>query len=47
VTDDNVDAIKNKLDPKGEMFFIWSIDYNPDWDKQELMWSFMERIHLG
>lgn len=47
VTEDNFEEIKNKLDPKREMYFLFSRDENPDWDKQNVLSSFMNRFHLG
>lgn len=47
VTDENFEWVKNRLDPKREMYFMFSIDENPDWDMQENLMNFMERIHLG
>lgn len=47
ITEDNVEEMKNKLDPKREMFFLFSIDENPDWDMQEKLESIMTRYHLG
>jgi len=47
VTEENLLEIKNKLDPKREMYFLFSSDENPDWDYQERLMSFMDRYHLG
>jgi len=47
VTSENFEEIKNKLDPKREMFFLFSHDKNPNWEMQEKLESIMVRIHLG
>jgi hypothetical protein len=47
VTEANFEEIKNKLDPKREMYFLYSSDENPDWHMQEKLEMFMERYHLG
>lgn len=47
VTDENLEEIKNKLDPKRQMYFLFSSNENPDWDYQEILMSFMDRFHLG
>jgi hypothetical protein len=47
VTEENFEEMKDKLDPKREMFFLYSIDENPNWDFQELLMNIMTRIHLG
>ena len=47
VTEENFEEIKNKLDPKREMFFLFSINENPNWDYQKKLMNIMDRIHLG
>lgn len=47
VTEDNLEEMKNKLDPQREMYFLFSISDNPDWEKQQIFESFMDRYHLG
>ena len=47
VTEQNFEEIKNKLDPNREMFFLFSLDENPNWDMQEELESFGTRYHLG
>jgi len=47
VVEDNFEEIKNKLDPERELFFLFSLDDNPDWDEQERLSEIMERLHLG
>ena len=46
-TENNLDKIKEAIDPKNEMYFLFSIDDNPDWDCQENLMDIMERYHLG
>lgn len=47
VTEENFNAIKEKLDPNREMQFLFSIGDNPEWDYQEKFEEFMFRFHLG
>jgi len=47
VTDENFEELKHKLDPNKRMFFLFSKDDNPDWEKQILLSEIMERMHLG
>lgn len=47
VTDENLEEIKNKIDPKREMYFLFSLDDNPNWEMQEELECFMTRHHLG
>lgn len=47
VTRKNFQEIKRRLDPRCEMFFLFSLDENPDWDYQEKLEVFMNRHHLG
>lgn len=47
VTNKNKKQILNKLDPKGEMYFLYSKDENPNWDYQEALMGIGERFHLG
>lgn len=47
VTLENKEEIINKLDPDRHLFFMFSIDENPDWDMQEKLQKFMIRYHLG
>jgi len=47
VTEENFEEIKNKLDPKREMYFLYSLYENPDWDMQEELELIMQRYHLG
>ena len=47
VTKENLEEIKNKLDPNREMYFLFSKDDNPNWEMQEKLSNFMIRLHLG
>jgi AAA+ ATPase superfamily predicted ATPase len=47
VTEKNFEEIKKKLDPNKEMYFLFSKDDNPNWDYQENLMKFMDRLHLG
>lgn len=47
VTEENFEEIKNKLDPNREMFFLFSIGENPDFEYQEELEKIMIRYHLG
>ena len=49
VTDDEerTNRIKNAIDPKGNMYFLFSRDNNPDWEMQKKLMDIMERFHLG
>jgi hypothetical protein len=43
----NLEEEKEKLDPNKEMFFLFSLDDNPNWEMQEKLSNFMTRYHLG
>lgn len=47
ITDENREDIINRLSPDKEMYFLFSIEDNPDWDYQMKLENFGERIHLG
>lgn len=47
VTTNNMEDIINKIDPKKEMYFLYSLDENPNWDYQESLMSIADRYHLG
>jgi hypothetical protein len=47
VTEENFEEIKNKLDPNRSMFFLFSLNDNPNWDMQELLMGIGDRYHLG
>lgn len=47
VTEENFEKMKKKLDPNKEMFFLYSIDENPNRDYQQKLMNIMDKIHLG
>ena len=47
VTNENHQEILNKLDPEGKMYFLYSLDENPNWDMQEALMNIGVRYHLG
>jgi len=47
VTETNKNAMIEKLNPKKDMWFLFSFDENPDWDLQEKLMDIAERYHLG
>lgn len=47
VTAENIEEMRAKLDPKGELYFLYSIDENPNWDFQQALERVGERFHLG
>lgn len=47
VTEENKQELINKLDPNKKMFFLFSIDENPNWNYQEQLMQIGERFHLG
>lgn len=47
ITEKNILDIKNKLDPEKNMYFLYSINENPDWDRQEELMLVADRYHLG
>jgi len=47
VTEKNREEIINKLCPNKNMYFLFSIDENPNWDMQEELMCIGERYHLG
>lgn len=47
VTDENLEEVKNRFDPNREMYFLFSISDNPNWEMQERLEAFMDRYHLG
>lgn len=44
---DHREKIIDALDPKRKMFFLFSIDQNPNWEMQEKLMMIMSRYHLG
>ena len=47
VTEDNIGELIKRLDPKGELYFLFSLDENPDWELQEKLMNIADRYHLG
>lgn len=47
VQDHNRVKIMNGIDPYRKMFFLFSLEQNPDWEMQERLMNFMKRYHLG
>lgn len=45
--EDNLDAVRKALDPNGEMFFLFSLDENPDGEMQDRLSQIGDRYHLG
>lgn len=43
----NRERIINSIDPERKMFFLFSINDNPNWEMQEKLESIMTRYHLG
>jgi len=43
----NRDKINDGIDLERKMFFMFSLDDNPNWDMQERLESIMTRYHLG
>lgn len=47
VLEDNKDRIIKAIDPNNQLWFLYSIDENPDWDMQEELMTIGTRYHLG
>lgn len=47
LTESGAELVKEKMDPKNKMFFLFSLDENPDWDYQEKLMEIATRYHLG
>jgi len=47
VTEKNIEEVKDRIDPKRRMYFMYSLDENPDWDYQEKLMEIGTRLHLG
>jgi hypothetical protein len=47
VTEANREWVLNKLDPERKLYFIYSRDENPDYDKQMELSNIAQRYHLG
>lgn len=45
--EDNRERIINAIDPERKMFFLFSVDDNPDFEMQEKLENIMTRYHLG
>lgn len=39
--------IRKRFNPNNDIFLLYSLDDNPNWDMQEKLETIMERIHLG
>jgi hypothetical protein len=47
VNDSTRERIINGIDPDRKMYFLFSLEENPDWDYQEKLMDIMKRYHLG
>lgn len=47
VTEENREEIINKLCPNKNMYFLYSLDENPNWEMQEKLENIAKRYHLG
>jgi phosphoglycolate phosphatase-like HAD superfamily hydrolase len=47
VTDANRDRIIDMIDPDRQLWFMYSIGENPNWDMQENLMQIATRYHLG
>jgi hypothetical protein len=47
VTPENLEEVKNRIDPKRKTYFLYSIDDNPDWNYQKKFSKIGTRYHLG
>jgi len=47
LSDKGIEMIKDKIDPNRKMYFLFSINDNPNWDMQEELMNVMEKYHLG
>ena len=47
VTSENKEKIINGLSPNKDMYFLFSIDENPNWEMQEELMAIATRYHLG
>lgn len=47
VTESNKEELINKLCPSKDMWFLFSLDENPNWEMQEELMQIAERYHLG
>lgn len=46
-SDEGIKLLKDKIDPEREMFFLFSLNDNPNWDYQEKLSDIFTRYHLG
>lgn len=47
ISSEGLKASANKIDPEGNIFLLWSIDENPDFDMQDALSNIAVRYHLG
>jgi hypothetical protein len=47
ITDENREDVINRLFPNGDVWFLFSLEDNPNYEKQELLESIGQRFHLG
>ena len=47
VTDETREKYINGISPKKDMYFLFSIDENPEWEEQEKLELISTRYHLG
>ena len=47
LSEEGIKLIKDKMDPNREMYFLFSIHENPNWDRQEDLMGVADRYHLG
>ena len=46
-SDQAIEKLKNIIDPDGKVYFLYSIDENPNWEMQEKLMCIGQRYHLG
>lgn len=47
LSESGAEKLKKAMDPDNNMWFLFSIDENPNWDMQEELMCIGERYHLG
>ena len=47
VTEKNFEEVKDRIDPKRKMYFLFSLDENPDWEYQQKLSKIGKRYHMG
>jgi hypothetical protein len=47
VTEENIKEISKKLSPNMDMWFLFSLGENPNWEMQEKLMCVADRYHLG